>query len=282
MPLEMLYGYLDSSEGGRCWYVDSASEALDIVTHNDIHAVIIEPGTFTADNTALLAFKLRLAHPEVGIVLLTDDNEFEQLFGKATPSVRHRLSHYFRLSRSAKYPKHSIRHGWPDPTDLHEKLSHCQQWYATHVKKHGRQLKYKYDVALSFAGEDRVFADELADSLRWSGVRVFYDSFEQADLWGKDLFTHLYNVYANDARFCIVLVSENYVNKRWTVHERRSAQERVLNERDSEYLLPVRLDLTPLPGLPGTVAYLDGSRGVHDIARLFIRKLGNVLSEAHS
>ena len=138
------------------------------------------------------------------------------------------------------------------------------------------------EKAVLLEGSPSECADELAGILRYSGIRVFYDSFEQADLWGKDLFEHLYQIYSTDSRFCIILVSESYVNKRWTVHERRSAQERVLNERKTEYLLPVRLDSTPLPGLPGTVAYLEASRGPDEIATLFIRKLGNILCEKDS
>ncbi|RGL79661.1 TIR domain-containing protein [Eggerthella lenta] len=45
-----------------------------------------------------------------------------------------------------------------------------------------------YDVALSFAGEDRQVVEEIALMLVESGVRVFYDEFEQDILWGKDLY----------------------------------------------------------------------------------------------
>jgi hypothetical protein len=36
-----------------------------------------------------------------------------------------------------------------------------------------RKKKYDYDVALSFAGEDRAIAEQLAQLLRDSGARVF-------------------------------------------------------------------------------------------------------------
>lgn len=64
--------------------------------------------------------------------------------------------------------------------------------------------------------------------LNESLLRVFYDAFEQADLWGKDLYEHLFDVYAEQSRYCILLVSRAYAEKMWTVHERRAAQERVL------------------------------------------------------
>ena len=39
---------------------------------------------------------------------------------------------------------------------------------------------YEFDVVLSFAGEDRPYADELAQLLDSGGYTVFYDRFEIA------------------------------------------------------------------------------------------------------
>ena len=39
-------------------------------------------------------------------------------------------------------------------------------------------MHYEYEVALSFAGEDRTFAEAVAKSLRSKGIEVFYDDFE--------------------------------------------------------------------------------------------------------
>lgn len=72
---------------------------------------------------------------------------------------------------------------------------------------------YEYDIALSFAGEDRQAAESLADGLRDCGVRVFYDRYEQAQLWGKDLYQHLQSVYRDRAKYCILFISANYANK---------------------------------------------------------------------
>jgi hypothetical protein len=51
-----------------------------------------------------------------------------------------------------------------------------------------QQPEFDYDLALSFAGEDRPVAESLAGLLRDDGVRVFYDAYEKAALWGKDLY----------------------------------------------------------------------------------------------
>lgn len=58
----------------------------------------------------------------------------------------------------------------------------------------------KYDVALSFAGEDREYVEQVANLLGSSGVKVFYDRFEEADLWGKNLYDYLIDIYQNKAK----------------------------------------------------------------------------------
>lgn len=72
----------------------------------------------------------------------------------------------------------------------------------------------KYDIAISFAGEDRRFARILANALKKNGISVFYDDYEKAELWGKDLYQHLSAVYQNSARYCVVLVSKFYKKRR--------------------------------------------------------------------
>lgn len=116
-------------------------------------------------------------------------------------------------------------------------------------------IQMNYDVVLSFAGEDRGYAEELAECLRAQGVKVFYDKYEQASLWGKDLYEHLHSVYSEQAVYCVIFVSEHYAKKIWATHERKAAQERALNERGAEYILPIRIDETRLPGVPGAVGY---------------------------
>jgi hypothetical protein len=86
----------------------------------------------------------------------------------------------------------------------------------------------EYDVALSFAGEDRQTAQSLAKLFTGRDISVLYDQYERASLWGKDLYEHLADVYANQARYCIMLISANYARKAWTNHERKNAQARAL------------------------------------------------------
>src|SRR5687768_17240369 len=114
----------------------------------------------------------------------------------------------------------------------------------------------KYDVCLSFAGEDREYVEELARHLAEFGVSRFYDTDEQTDLRGKSLVEHLDQIYRKDSRFCVMFISEAYARKMWTRHERRAAFDRTLVS-DTEYLLPVRFDDTEIPGMRPSLGYLD-------------------------
>lgn len=116
---------------------------------------------------------------------------------------------------------------------------------------------FQYQVALSFAGEDRAYVSKLAHSLRQKDIRVFYDDYEQVELWGKDLYVHLDEVYRKKARFCVLFLSEHYKKKVWTNHERESAQARAFEEKKG-YVLPVRMDDTEIPGIRPTIGYVDG------------------------
>lgn len=132
----------------------------------------------------------------------------------------------------------------------------------------------EYDVALSFAGEDRAYAEGLAALLTSKRIKVFYDKYEAAWLWGKELYEHLRSVYRDMASFCVVFSSEHYAAKLWTRHELQSAQARVSRE-NQEYILPVRLDDTEIPGIPNTVGYIDMRRVTLDeLAELLLLKLG--------
>ena len=115
---------------------------------------------------------------------------------------------------------------------------------------------YPYDVALSYAGEDRKYAQELADILRSRGLKVFYDQYEKPILWGKDLYTHLFDVYQSKAFYCVIFISQHYANKIWTKHELEAAQARALRD-NKEYILPLRLDDTDIPGILPTISYLN-------------------------
>ncbi len=105
---------------------------------------------------------------------------------------------------------------------------------------------YKFEAALSFAGEDRKLAKALFQRLTRRGLNVFYDTNRQASLWGKDS-REFEQIYSSQARYVIPLISKHYVKKDWTQFEFETAK-REQKKRASEFILPVRLDNSRLFG----------------------------------
>jgi hypothetical protein len=128
-------------------------------------------------------------------------------------------------------------------------------------------------VAVSFAGTNRVFAEELAKRVSDAGFQVFYDNFYPEELWGKDLVVFFDEVYRKRSRYCVTFISKEYAERMWTNHERRSAQARALEDKGKEYILPIKCDDTDLPGMPPTVGILPVDMGIEKIADILIRKL---------
>jgi hypothetical protein len=118
---------------------------------------------------------------------------------------------------------------------------------------------FSYDIALSFASEQRNYVERDASLLAKEGIKVFYDKFEEPDLWGKDLYEHLDDVYSKKSKYCIIFISKEYSNKIWPNHERKCAQERAFRE-NAEYILPVRFDDTEIPGVRSTIGYMDARK----------------------
>ena len=114
----------------------------------------------------------------------------------------------------------------------------------------------------------------VALALQARGISVFYDEFEKIALWGKDLGEELQDVYERRSDCVVFFISKAWVEKSWPRHERRASLSRAIQE-PREYLLPVRFDDTPVPGLPDSVHYLRAEEySSVALATVIAQKLG--------
>lgn len=88
-----------------------------------------------------------------------------------------------------------------------------------------------YDIALSFAGEDRPFAEHLRDALEDFGHAVFYDLAEQHRILGEDVQTYLGPIYASGSRYVVAVLGPTYGVKRWTIFESDQFKDRISKGR---------------------------------------------------
>lgn len=131
-----------------------------------------------------------------------------------------------------------------------------------------------FDVAFSFAGEQRNYVKKVREALEDQNLSIFFDEDYKIALWGKSLTEALPEIYCNRAKAVVIFVSKEYAEKNWTRLEKRAALERATQEK-SEYVLPARFDNTELPGLSSAVSYISLSNLTPEaFAELIIRKLG--------
>ena len=120
----------------------------------------------------------------------------------------------------------------------------------------GSRPGWRWHVALSFAGAQREYVEQVAQALQARGVRCFYDADEEIELWGKHLAEALPTIYGEQAATVVVFVSAEYAARDWTRAERQTVLARAVQER-REYVLPARFDDTPLPRLLSDMATVD-------------------------
>jgi hypothetical protein len=132
---------------------------------------------------------------------------------------------------------------------------------------------FEYDLALSFAKVDEVIASELAGRLIARNIKVFLDEYHTPGQWGNDIVDHLVNLFARKARYCVLLISSHYPLYSWTTEERTSTGELALRDAQ-EYILPVQLDDSDVPGIREAKGYWDlRQRSLEGIVNMLEQKL---------
>lgn len=102
-------------------------------------------------------------------------------------------------------------------------------------------MEKKYDFAFSFASEDRVLVEEIKKGL--TRYKIFYDYDYQSELCGKDLYSHLRNLYMHQTKYVVCFLSINYKQKVWTNLEFAAIKERLMSTFfASDFLIPIILD----------------------------------------
>ncbi|MGY1701864.1 TIR domain-containing protein [Geodermatophilus sp. SYSU D00766] len=123
-----------------------------------------------------------------------------------------------------------------------------------------------YDVALSFAGEDREYAEHLRDALEDLGHAVFYDKAELHRFLGEDVEDYLGPIYESGSRYVAAVLGVMYGRKRWTLFEAGKYRSRL----DKGEVIPIWAStVSPSP--------FDGTRS---LGGLDYDPAGDVLAQA--
>ena len=121
----------------------------------------------------------------------------------------------------------------------------------------------KFDVALSFAGEQRDFVSSVANKLSLKGLKVFYDKHDQHKALGCEPYNYFGQIYSREAYLVVLFVSKEYMRKDIPMHEAKSAM-----ENNNNNIIVFRFDDVSFENLKSRI-YMDiDERSEEDIAEL--------------
>lgn len=124
----------------------------------------------------------------------------------------------------------------------------------------GRDEVYEFDIAISFAGENRSLAKHIAEQLLSLDVQVFYDENFEANYLGKAWTKEFARIFGTASRYVVCLLDVHHQEKIWPTFEREVFAPRVQRGE----VIPVFLDDTPFVGIPQDVVginFKDPSEG---------------------
>lgn len=104
----------------------------------------------------------------------------------------------------------------------------------------------EFEIAISFAGENRKLAKYIAEQFEKIDVPVFYDELYESNYLGKAWSKEFERIFINDSRYVVCLLDTFHKDKIWPTFERDCFKRRVPNGD----VIPIYLDDTIFVGIP--------------------------------
>lgn len=132
---------------------------------------------------------------------------------------------------------------------------------------------FKFDIAISYAGEEEGIAEDLHRILRENDIEVFFAKPCKVYLFGKRLTPEIKNAFGPYTKFVVPIISKHYIEKYWPKLEFRIAKEEEKHRR-FEFILPILLDDIQLEDLETDLVYINlRKEGIFSSADTIIKKL---------
>jgi hypothetical protein len=104
----------------------------------------------------------------------------------------------------------------------------------------------EWDVAISFAGENRELAAYISNQLEILDIHVFFDKLYEDNYLGQAWGAKFKSIFADQSGLVICLLDQNHERKIWPTFERDCFTPRVA----AGEVIPIFLDDTVFPGIP--------------------------------
>lgn len=105
---------------------------------------------------------------------------------------------------------------------------------------------FEYEIAISFAGENRELARHIATALDSLDVQVFFDEAFEANFLGKTWSRQFKEIFGEKSRLVVCLLDKHHAEKIWPTFEREHFTPRIKDES----VIPIYLDDTKFVGIP--------------------------------
>lgn len=110
----------------------------------------------------------------------------------------------------------------------------------------------QFEIALSFASEQRDLAKAINEILTNKKIQVFYDNDYKTEFVGRFGVDYFFEIYSK-AILCVPLLSKEYYLKSWPGIERMAMTQRLLenllNDEQNDFILPFIVDNSEVKGL---------------------------------
>jgi len=136
---------------------------------------------------------------------------------------------------------------------------------------------HTFDIAISFAGENRDLAEEIAMTLRILDFEVFYDRLYEDNYLGSSWGKEFERIFTTDSKFIVCILDEHHKRKIWPTFERECFSEKV----QSNEVIPIFLDETKFVGIPQDLIgikfkYNKSDKTIHErIRKEIVFKIAN-------
>lgn len=116
---------------------------------------------------------------------------------------------------------------------------------------------FEWDIAISFAGENRTLAEFIGQQLRERDISVFYDRHYEDNylggLWSKEFL----EIFVQKSRLVVAILDQHHKDKVWPTFERDCFTPRVPEAE----VIPVFLDKTIFTGIPSDLVSIHFEYG---------------------
>jgi hypothetical protein len=131
--------------------------------------------------------------------------------------------------------------------------------------------RFKYDVAISVAEENKDIAEQIAAALKKENVRYYYYEERAVRSWGEYIIHLTADSFGRRARYVLMITSEIFVQKYWSNIELQVALANRV--RRKPHILQLRLDDTSVDGISRHVVYRDWKDNPEEVARIIKEKI---------